>query len=336
MDYEGILDNLRKKIYHPAYFLCGEEPYYADMISDYIEKNVLKPEERDFNQSVFYGKDTDIGLVVETCRRYPMMASQQVVIVKEAQSWKDLKPLASYLKAPLKTTILVVNYKYSKPDFRTQEGKEIRDKSVFLETKALRDYQIPDWIESYIKKKGYIITPQAKELLADYLGTDLGRVTNELNKLFITVPSGNRITPDDVEKNIGISKEYNTFELTDALGEKNVLKANRIINYFGANPNDNPMQPILGAIFAYFLKLLKYHTLPDKSVEAVGAALGINQPSSFVIRKYADAARKYNRTKLLEIIGFIREADMKSKGLESATGVSQEDILKEMVYKILH
>jgi len=337
MEFDLILNNLKKKIYHPVYFLCGDEPYYTDIISDYIENNILKPEEKGFDQSVFYGKDTEIMLVLEACRRFPMMSSQQVIIVKEAQSWKNLQPLAKYLKAPSKTTILVINYKYGKPDGRTQEAKEIKDKTVFLETKSLRDYQVPGWVENHVKSSGYSITPQASQMLTDFLGTDLSKIANELNKLFIAVPKGDRITPDDVEKNIGISKEYNAFELTDALGDKDVLKANRIINYIAANPKDNnAIQSVMGALFTYFAKLLKYHCLPDKSGNAVGAALGLNTNSNFIIKKYADASRKYSKTKLIEIIGIIREYDLKSKGLESSSGVSQGDLLKEMVYIIMH
>lgn len=335
MDSDLILSNLRKKIYHPVYFLCGEEPYYIDMISSYIEDNVLTPEEKGFNQSVFYGRDTELKSVIETCRRYPMMAAQQVIIVREAQSWRDLDLLGRYLKAPTPSTILVICYKYAKPDGRTEAGKIIREKSVYLETKSLKDYQLASWIENHVRYRGYAITPQSSQLLADYLGNDLSKIVNELNKLFIVVPEGSRITPDDIERNIGISKEYNPFELTEALGEKDVLKANRIIAHFGANPADNPIQPVIGALFSYFLKLLRYHALPDKSYEAAAAAFGIgNYPT--IVRKYIDAAKRYNRNKLLEIISLIREYDLKSKGLESASGVSQGELLKEMVYKILH
>ncbi len=335
MDFDQILGNLKKKIYHPVYFLCGEEPYYTDMISEYIEDHVLTPEEKGFNQSVFYGKDTDPQTVLEACRRYPMMASQQVVIVKEAQHWKKLELLVRYLQAPSKTTLLVINYKYSKPDGRTQEGKEIKEKTIYLETKSLKDYQVPVWIENQVKHNGYSISPQASQMLTDFLGNDLSKIDNELKKLFIALPGGKMITPDDVEKNIGISKEYNAFELTDALGEKDVLKANRIINYAGANPGAMPIQQLMGALLVYFVKLLKYHSMTDKSNSAVFAAFGIgNYPH--IIKKYTEAARRYNKTKLTEIIGILREYDMKSKGLESSSGVTQEDLLKEMVYKIMH
>ena len=335
MDFDQILGNLKKKIYHPVYFLCGEEPYYIDIISDYIEDKVLTPEEKGFNQAVYYGKDTDLKTVVEACRRYPMMASQQVIIVKEAQSWKDLDPLTRYLKAPTPSTILVINYKYAKPDGRTEAGKILKEKAVYLETKSLKDYQLASWIENFVSAKGYSVTQQSSQMLADYLGNNLSKIVNELNKLFIVLPAGSRITPDDIERNIGISKDYNAFELTEALGEKDVLKANRIINHFGANPGDNPMPLIIGAMFGYFLKLLKYHALPDKSYEAACAAFGIgNYP--VIVRKYIDNARRYNKSKLLEIIGLIREFDMKSKGLESTSGVSQGELLKELIYKILH
>lgn len=333
MDYDQILENLQKKIYHPVYFLCGEEPYFTDIISDYIERNVLTDAEKGFNQTVFYGKDTDITTVLEACRRFPMMASQQVVIVKEAQAWKDLKQLGKYLSAPSKSTLLVINYKYTKPDMRTPEGKAIQQKCIYLETKRLKEYQIPTWIDNYVKKREFSIAPQASQMLSDFLGNDLGKVANELNKLFLVVKQGARITPEDVEKNIGISKDFNAFELTDALGTRNVLKANRIINYFGANPAANPIQPITGILFSYFTKLFKYHFLTDKSEKAVGAALGI---PPFIARNYVDAAKKYNKTRLFEILGIIREYDMKSKGLESSTGVTQGDLLKEMVFKILH
>jgi DNA polymerase-3 subunit delta len=264
-----------------------------------------------------------------------MMASQQVIIVKEAQSWKDLDPLTRYLKAPTPSTILVINYKYAKPDGRTEAGKILKEKAVYLETKSLKDYQLASWIENFVSAKGYSVTQQSSQMLADYLGNNLSKIVNELNKLFIVLPSGSRITPDDIERNIGISKDYNAFELTEALGEKDVLKANRIINHFGANPGDNPMPLIIGAMFGYFLKLLKYHALPDKSYEAACAAFGIgNYP--VIVRKYIDNARRYNKSKLLEIIGLIREFDMKSKGLESTSGVSQGELLKELIYKILH
>jgi DNA polymerase III subunit delta len=332
MEYKEILEQIRKKIYHPVYFLSGEEPYYIDIISDYIEENVLTQAEKGFNQTVFYGKDTDLMTVLEAARRYPMMANQQVIIVKEAQSWKKFEPLVKYLTTPSKTTILVINYKYTKLDKRTDEAKIIKEKTIFLETSRLRDYEVPKWIESHIISQGHLITPQATQMLADFLGSDLSKIANEVNKLSLVVAPGKKITPEDIEKNIGISKEYNTFELTDALAEKNVLKANRIVNYFATDPNTKISQILSGALFNYFSKLFKYHFLPDKSENSVSKALEIHR---FFVRNYAEAAKRYNKTKIFEIIGFIREYDMKNKGLESS-GVAHGDLLKEMVYKILH
>jgi DNA polymerase III subunit delta len=333
MEYTEILDQLRKKIVHPVYFLCGEEPYYIDIISDYIEENVLTQAEKGFNLLVYYGKDTDLITVLEAARRYPMNASQQVIIVKEAQSWKNLEHLVRYLAVPSKTTILVINYKYSKLDKRTGTAKTILEKTIFLETARLRDNQVPKWIENHVITKGHLITPQATQLLADFLGADLGKIANEVNKLSLAVPQGKKITPDDIEKNIGISKEYNTFELTDALAEKNVLKANRIAYYFGTDPNPRISQAISGAVFNFFSKLFKYHFLSDKNDKSVADALEIHP---FFVRNYAAAAKNYSKTKIFEIIGIIREYDMKNKGLESTSGVSHGDLLKEMVYKILH
>jgi DNA polymerase-3 subunit delta len=333
MEYEQILDNLKKKIYHPVYFLSGEEPYFIDLISDYIEANVLPPEQKGFNQSVFYGKDTDIMTVLETCRRYPMMADHQVIIVKEAQAWKDLSPLARYLKAPSKTTILVIGYKNKLPDKLPAAIAEIGKSSIYLDTKKLRDYQVSGWIEKYLKNKGYSITPQASQMMTDFLGNDLSKIVNELKKLFIVLDPGAKITPDDIEKNIGFSKEFNLWELGDALGVRDVLKANRIIAHFGSSQGAVTFPALTGFLFNYFVKLFEFHFMPDKSEKAVANAWKIHP---FIAKSYVEAAKRYSKTRLFEIIGIIREYDMKSKGLGSAPGVSPGDLMKEMVYKILH
>ncbi len=333
MEYDQILDNLKKKIYHPVYFLSGEEPYYIDLISDYIEANVLPPEQKGFNQSVFYGKDTDIMTVLETCRRYPMMADHQVIIVKEAQTWKDLSPLVRYLKAPSKTTILVIGYKNKLPERLPAAIAEIGKSTIYLDTKKLKDYQVSGWIEKYLKNMGYSITPQASQMMTDFLGNDLSRIVNELKKLFIVLNPGSRITPDDVEKNIGFSKEFNLWELGDALGVRDVLKANRIITHFGLNPGAISFPALTGFLFNYFLRLFEYHFMPDKSEKAVKEKWGLHP---YVVKSHIEAAKRYNKTRLFEIIGIIRDYDMKSKGLASAPGVSQGDLMKELIYKILH
>lgn len=334
MEFEQILQELKNKIYHPVYFLAGEEPYYIDQISDFIENNVLSEAEKGFNQSVFYGRDTDPLTVMEAARRFPMMANQQVIIVKEAQDWKNLEFLQKYLSAPSATTILVINYKYKKIDGRTELSRVLKKNAVFFESKKLRDYQIPQWVDKYVKDNGYAIKPQATQMLADYLGDDLGKIVNEIKKLFILIPKGTQITPDHIEKNIGISKEFNAFELSSALGNRDILKANRIIGYFAANPGSNPMQATTGVLFGYFSRLFRYHFLPDKSEAEVMKQLKI--PYSFLARKTIEEAKRFTPTKLFEIIGILREYDMKAKGVNVSGEVSQEDLYKEMIYKILH
>lgn len=334
MEFEQIIQELGEKIYHPVYFLTGEEPYYIDQVSDFIEKNVLSEAEKGFNQTVFYGRDTDPMTVMEAARRFPMMANQQVVIVKEAQEWKNLEALRKYLAAPSKTTILVINYKYKKIDGRTELAKALKKNALYFESKKIRDYQIPQWVDKYIRDHGYTITPQATQMLADFLGDDLSKVVNEVRKLFILVPKGTQITADHIEKNIGISKEYNPFELTTALGNRDILKANRIITYFAANPGSNPIQATTGILFSYFSRLFRYHFLANKSESEVMKQLKLSSP--FIARKTIEEARRYTPTKLFEIIGMLREYDMKSKGLDTTGEVSQGDLYKEMIYKILH
>ena len=333
MEFDQIIQELRKKIYHPVYFLTGEEPYYIDQISDYIEENVLTAAEKGFNQTIFYGRDTEPLTAMESARRFPMMANQQVIIVKEAQEWRTLEPLQKYLHTPSKSTILVINYKYKKIDGRTELSKLLKKNTVYFESKKVRDYQIPQWAERYVTEKGFSISPQATQMLADFLGDDLSKIVNELNKLFILVPQGVKITPEHIEKNIGISKDYNTFELTNALGAKDVLKANRIINYFADNPGSGSVPNVTAVLFSYFSRMFRYHFMADKSESAVMSEFRL---PGLIARKFITEARRYHPTKIFEIIGILREYDLKSKGLDASGDVTQGDLLKEMIYKILH
>lgn len=333
MKFDKLIQDLKKGIFHPIYLLQGKEPYYIDVISDYIENNALPEAERGFNQTVFYGKDSDAVTIAETCMRFPMMANKQVVIVKEAQSLAKIAKLASYAKNPLASTILVLNYKYGKLDQRTALAKSINKKGVVFTSDELKEYQLPSWINNYLSGKGFTITPQATQILIAYLGSNLGKVANELDKLIIAMKDKKAITPEDIEKNIGISKDYNIFELQKALGNKNALKANQIINYFAANDKKHPFQPTLTMLFNYFSGLFKYHFLKDKSERNVASKVGIHP---YFVKDYARAARNYSPTKLYEIIGILREYDMKSKGLGASGLVNSGDIQKEMIYKILH
>jgi len=331
--YEEIISDIRKRIFKPVYFLAGEEPYYIDLITDYIEQNVLPESERSFNQMVIYGEDTTVSNIIEISRKYPMMASHQVIIVKEAQVLKKIDDLLIYVEKPLLSTLLVINYKYKTLDKRTKLFKLLGNQGVYFESNRLRDYQIPGWIDRFLMSQGIKSDPRASAMLTEFLGNDLHKIANELNKLIITLPKNKPvITTGLIEKNIGISKDYNNFELQKAIGERNILKANMIVQYFNANPKDNPITLTIASLFSYFSKLLTYHYLTDKSKNNAAAALKINP---FFVRDYETAATKYNVTRTLQAISLLRIFDMKSKGFGDM-GSEPGDLLKELVYKILH
>jgi len=330
--YEEIIGNLQKKIYHPIYFLMGEEAYFIDKISDYITDHVLSEAEKGFNQSVLYGKDLEPHVIMANARRFPMMANHQVIIVREAQNIKKIEELESYVKNPLSSTILVISYKYKTLDKRKTFTKLLDQKGILFESKKIYDNQLPNWISSYLKNLQYTISPQAAAMISEYLGTDLSKVANELDKLIISLPAGSQITPDHIEKNIGISKEFNVFELQNALGERDLLKANRIINYFGANPSSNGVPAVTASLFSYFSKLLNYHFLEDKSQNNVASVLQVHP---FFVKTYVSAAKNFNIKKCVEIVSILREYDMKSKGFGNVSA-SPADLQREMIYRILH
>ena len=330
--YEEIIGNLQKKIYHPIYFLMGEETYFIDKISDYVTDHVLSEAEKGFNQSVLYGKDLEPHVIMANARRFPMMANHQVIIVREAQNIKKIEELESYAKNPLSSTILVISYKYKTIDKRKTFAKLIDQKGILFESKKIYDNQLPNWISSYLKNLQYTISPQAAAMISEYLGTDLSKVANELDKLIISLPAGSQITPDHIEKNIGISKEFNVFELQNALGERDLLKANRIINYFGANPSSNGVPAVTASLFSYCSKLLNYHFLEDKSQNNVASVLQVHP---FFVKTYVTAAKNFNIKKCVEIVSILREYDMKSKGFGNVSA-SPADLQREMIYRILH
>ncbi|MGD0754536.1 MAG: DNA polymerase III subunit delta [Bacteroidales bacterium] len=331
--YEEIISDLKNRIFKPVYFLAGEEPYYIDLITDYIQDKVLPEAEKAFNQIVLYGEDTNIAAIIDTARRFPMMASHQVLIIKEAQSLKNLDDLIIYLEKPLLSTILVFSYKYKTIDKRTKLYKALESHGVYFESARVRDYLIPAWIERYLMLKGIKTDPSASAMLTEYLGTDLHKIVNELEKLIITLPPGKPfITTTLIEKNIGISKDYNNFELQKAIGEKNILKANMIIYYFADNPKDNPITLSIASIFGFFSKLLTFHYLTDKSKNNVAAVLKVNP---FFVKDYENAASKYNVSKTMQIISLLRTYDMKSKGYGDP-GTEPGELLKELVFRILH
>ena len=331
---DDILKELRAKQYRPIYYLMGEESYYIDLIADYITDNVLSETEKEFNLTVVYGADVDIATVINAAKRYPMMSEYQVVIVKEAQAIRNMEELSFYLQKPLNSTILVICHKHGTLDKRKKLVAEVEKVGILFESKKIKDSQLPAFINSYMKRKGIDMEPKASAMLADFVGTDLSRLTGELEKLIITLPAGQkRVKPEQIEKNIGISKDYNNFELRSALVEKDILKANKIIKYFEENPKTNPIQMTLSLLFNFYSNLMLSYYSPEKTEQGIASWLGLKSP--WAARDYLTAMRRYNGVKTMQIIGEIRYADAKSKGINNAS-MSDGDILRELVFKILH
>jgi len=335
MSYEQIIGDINRKIFYPIYFLTGEEPHFIDKISKLIETTVLSEDEKEFNQIIVYGRDILPNQIIQMAREYPVFGNYRVIIIREAQDIKQIekdKLLLAYLEKPVPTTLLVFDYKYKKVDGRTSFVQLLKKNGVFFESKKLYDNQIPKWIEGTIRGMGYQINPQAMMLLSENLGTDLSKIENELKKLVINIDKNTEITPDIVEKNIGISKDFNIFELQKALGERNIYKANQIINFFASNPKDNSVVFVIVMLFNYFKRLLIYHTLKDKSDKNVASKFGINP---YFVREIRIASSRYNIAKLRSIISILREYDQKAKGVETAP-IEDGELMKEMIYKILH
>ncbi|CAA0143708.1 DNA polymerase III subunit delta [Tenacibaculum maritimum] len=330
---EHIVNDLKNGIVKPIYFLMGEEPYYIDKISTYIETHILEASEKGFNQVVMYGRDVSIEEIVASAKRYPMMAEKQVLIVKEAQDLsRTIDKLESYAENPQATTVLVLNYKYKKLDKRKKVYKAIAKNGVVFESKKLYENQVSDWIRKVLGAKKYQIEPKAAQMLVEFLGTDLSKINNELEKLISVLPAATIINPVHIEENIGISKDFNNFELRKSVGQKDVLKANRIINYFAQNPKNNPLVMTISLLNSFFTQLLMYHGLKDKSKASVAKNLGVNP---YFVGDYVTAANNYPMRKVSQIIALLREADVKSKGV-GANGMPQADILKELLFRILH
>ena len=332
-EIKQLTADIKSRKLKPIYFLMGEEPYYIDKLSEFIEDNVLTEEERGFNQIVLYGRDVTVEDIVSNAKRYPMMADYQVIIVKEAQDLsRNIEKLADYAKQPQPTTILVMNYKYKTIDKRKALYKTVQKVGVVYESKKLYENQVGEWIRRVLSSKDYTISPKAAQMLVEFLGTDLSKINNELDKLQLILPKGTQITPEHIEENIGISKDYNNFELRKAIGERNVVKAHKIVNYFSENPKDNPMIVTVSLLFNFFSQLLQFHGLTDKSPRNVASALKINP---YFVNEYVDAARNYPMKKVSAIVGILRDYDVKSKGV-GANSVPQGDLLKEMLVRIMY
>lgn len=331
-EVKKIITDIKKGNFSPIYFLCGDEPYYIDAIADALTEHVIDKAFQDFNLQIIYGKDTDIDTIINYAKQYPMMSPQRLIVVKEAQNLnRSLQKLLPYLEKPSSTTILVFCYKYDKIEASSKLGKALK-KYIFFTGKKLYDNQVSPWITAYLKDQSYNITPMAAQMLADYLGTDLSRIVNEINKLKIILPSGTQITPDHIEKNIGISKDFNVFELQKALATKNLVKSIQIVNYFAHSGETGIIPMVVASLYNYFEKLLIYHAATDKSDANLATLLKVHP---FLVKEYHTAAKNFSpMRKVSQVIEHIRRIDLKSKGIDRGSATDQ-NLLHELVIDIL-
>lgn len=329
-----IVKDLQEKKYKPIYYLMGEESYYIDRIADYMAETILTEDEKEFNQIILYASDTDLSTIINAAKRYPMMAEHQVIIVKEAQNLKNLDELSFYLQKPQPSTILVFCHKNGSLDKRKKVTLEIEKAGVLFESKKMKETQLPGFITTYLKKKGIDIEPQASQLIAESIGSDLNRISSELDKLFLSLsPQQKRVNSELVERHIGISKDFNNYELRNALIEKDVFKANQIVKYFNENQKNNPIQMTLATLFNFFSNLMLAYYAPEKSEQGIATQLGLK--TTWQSRDYISAMKKYSAVKVMYIISDIHECDARSKGVGNPS-TDNGDLLKELIYKILH
>ncbi|PVX50779.1 DNA polymerase III delta subunit [Balneicella halophila] len=332
MTFDQIYNDIKQGNYRPIYFLMGNEGYYIDKISDAIEHGVLSEEEKAFNQTVLYGKDVEIGEVITVAKRYPMMAPYQVLIVKEAQEIRNIEELALYADNPLETTILVICYRGKTIDKRKSLAKKLSKSHILFESKRLYDNKVFPWVVARLKEDGYSINPKAGHLLVEYLGSDLAKVNNELQKLQLVLPKGTEITASHIEENIGISKDFNNFELQNAVGKRDITKAIRIARYFDANPKDNPFVVTVSVLYSFFAKIFLYqHISKGKGESAIAKALGVHP---YFLKDYIAASKNFSKKQVADTITLLREYDLKSKGVDN-TSTSNGELLQELIFKIL-
>lgn len=334
MTFEQIITSIKSRDFKPIYLLMGDEPYYIDELTELLIGTVLPEEERDFNQTILYGMETDVKSVITLARSFPMMSEYQVVVVKEAQNLSKIEELEVYAKNPLHTTILILNYKNGSLDKRKKLYAEIDKHGVVFESKKIPEYKIPAFISSYVQTKGLGIDQKSAQMLSDYLGNDLSKLTNEIAKLLIALPPGQmRITAELIEENIGISKDFNNFELLKAIIEKDIFKVNQIADYFEKNPKNNPMVMTMSVLFNFFSNLMVCYWAKNKTEQGIAAELGFRNP--YQAKDYVQALKNYNAFKCMEIISLLRVYDGKSKGVGNIS-TSDGELLKELLYRITH
>jgi len=332
--FEELQGNIQRGNFLPVYLFQGEEAYYIDQLTDLLIEKALDDSERDFNQYIFYGLDSDVAVIINTCKRFPLMAERQLVIVKEAQGLKNIDDLVYYVKQPLRSTILAINFKHGKLDGRKKLSVEVAKTGIVFESKKLYDSQIPAFITNYLHKRKVKIDARSAQMLTDYLGNDLSKLTNELNKLILLLPKENAaITVELIEQNIGISKDYDNFELQKALANKDILKANRIASYYEQNPKNYPLQRTLSNLFGFFSNLMICQYEKDKSKPNLMTVLGLR--FDMQVADYLTALQKYKAGKTMQIVSLIRECDARSKGVNN-TSITDGSLFKELIYKIMH
>ena len=338
MPHRQIIRDVQSGSFRPLYLLHGEEPFFIDEISKALEEAVVEASMRDFNQTIVYGRDTSVEQLLEAARRFPMMAERQLVVMREAQDWpawrrsSDMVKLEAYAQSPVASTVLVFCFKNKKADGRLKAVKAISKAGTLFLSEKVRDYKLAEWISNQVQEKGMRISGQASQILAEYLGNDLRKVMNELEKLRIVLPEGTEVQPEHIEKHIGISKDFNVFELQRAIGAKDLARANRIVDYFAANPKDHPVAMVMPVLGSFFSKVYAYHGLKDRSSAAAAKAL---RCAPFAVKQYGEAARNYSLEKVGRVFGYLKDADRKAKGQGNAT-VSDPMLLKEAMFKILH
>ena len=331
-EINSIISKINNKVFSPVYFLMGEETYYIDLINDLLEKKVLNEEEKSFNQTILYGKDTSVEEIISVCKRFPMMSKFQLIIVKEAQDLSSkIDGLVNYLLNPMHSTILIINYKYKTLDKRKKIYKAIQKFGLILNSKKPYENQVSTWISNKLKEDSYTIDIKANQMLVEFLGSDLKMINNQLNKLKLLKPENNNINPKLIEKNIGISKDFNIFELRNAIGSGNLSKALLIGDYFSSNIKAYPTQLVLSSLFNYFIQLFQFHSLNNKSDINVASTLGVNK---FFVKDYHKAAKIYPMKKISSIITLIKNVDLKTKGY-GVSNNSQQNILNQLIFQIM-
>jgi len=335
---ESVIRDLKSGKFAPVYFLEGEESYFIDYIVKFIEKNAIPEAERSFNQVVIYGKDSNMGQIIGEARGFPMMAERKLVVVKEAQFLADFgkedsqKLLINYITNPQPSTILVFGHKQKKLNGRTSLAKELKKLTVYVESKKIQDYKLPNWIQDYFNELEHDIDPRAVQLLSDSIGNNLEVISNEIDKMIINFKEPTKVTVNHISQFVGINKDYNNFELIRAIGYKDVIKANKISNYFSQNPKAHPIIPLFSLLYNYFARVAKIQTSPNASDGELAGKLGV---PPFAIKEYRSAARNYNLGKIIDVFSYLKEADMRLKGVDSVS-MRDGEILRELLYKILH